>query len=826
MKKNFIQMGLMFIAALTLTTNCAKELTAPEEVDNTSLKEAVPFELTVSTGTKTSTTDASTINWVANDKVNVFHADHSVEPAVYSSNDEFTITSENLASKTFSGTLTDGALDDGKSYDWFVLYPYSSYVTTPANTSTGYHWIGSSNLSTPQVQEGYGSKAHLAGQYFPLYGKATNVSADTKPTISLNQALSVVKIHVTNTNTTDLTVTDVAFTAPQPITGRFFIDFSGANPGFTVAGESNVSKTANLTVNSGTPIAKNGTADFYIAIKPFSATSGSKIKVSVNGEEKTLTVGASDVVFQPGKIKTINYSFNADPIIYSTEFDYPLVKDGTSTYYNKGDEYEGVDAGGVTSWYITYGNWSNSNSAQLRVYNGTGGGFGEIVQKFDCSYVTYVTYDAVANNELTTLTLTPYYSTNKGSTWTAIDGDAKVITTTNTKYKFTVSGTGEYSRVRVKLVVSGSRPASSNTQITVDNLKIYGNGTIVSDPSISASNVADVPALGGSGRTLTYTINNFSGADDVTATGDGTVVSASPTISPAGTITYTVNPNYGTSARNGSITLTSSSEGINKVVTVAQLGETFSSSAEVVTISKDATTASFTITTPTFGWTASATPADEKNLTISGSTTGDANASAQTITVSSTTAATSSEQTLGTVVVYRNGNASDPQKKTITIKKASTAVASTYSKVTSISNGTYLICNASAGRVINGVGDYFPTASVTISDGTITGNDTLTDCEFTITALTGSDAGKYSIMFNEKYVSWNTSTKVSQANSLTDKGKWTIEIDASGLATIETVDGTKYRYWGWYGSSNQFRAYQTDNSSFGNKPFPTLYKKN
>lgn len=818
-------MGLMFIAALTLTTNCAMEQIAPEEVDNATLKEAVPFELTVSAGTKTSTTDAFTINWVANDNVNVFHAENGVEPAVYSSNDEFTITSENLASSKFTGTLSDGALDGAKSYDWFVLYPYSSYILTPANTDGGWHQIGSASKDTPQVQDGNDSKAHLAGQYFPLYGKATNVPAATKPIITLNQALAIVKIHVTNSKATNLIVTDVAFTAPQPITGRFYIDFSGATPAFTSAGAGNVSNTANLTVDSGDPIGKDGTADFFIAVKPFTATVGAKLKVSVNGEEKTLTIAGSDVVFQPGKIKTINYSFDADPIIYSTSFDYSLVKDGSNTYYNRGDEYEGVDVGGETSWYITYGNWAGGNTAQLRVYN-SGGGFGEVAQKFDCSKVTYVTYDAVANNEETSLTLTPYYSTDKGANWVAISADAKVITTTNTKYKFTVSGTGEHDCVRVKLVVSGSRPASSgkNTQLTIDNLKIYGKGSVLSNPSIIASNVSDVPALGGTGRTLTYTIKNFSGADDVAAAGDGTVVAASPVVSPAGTVTYTVNPNYGTAARNGSIILSSTAEGINKVVTVAQLGETFNVSGTTITIPKDATTASFTITTPTFGWTAVANAADEKNLTISGAASGSGSASAQTITVSSSTEAGGEEQTLGTIVVYRNGNESDTQKKTITIKKASTAVAKTYTKVTSISEGTFLICNASTSRVVTGAlsSSHLSTTAITISNGTITGSDTITGYEFVITALTGEDTGKYTIKHGSDYIGWSSSTNFQSLTSIpsdesASKFKWTISISDSGEATIKTGE----RIWKYYASSNDFRPYTTQSYTL-----PTLYKEN
>ena len=61
------------------------------------------------------------------------------------------------------------------------------------------------------------------------------------------------------------------------------------------------------------------------------------------------------------------------------------------------------------------------------------------------------------------------------------------------------------------------------------------------------------------------------------------------------------------------------------------------------------------------------------NLSVSAGASGSANASAQTVTVSSTTEAAASAQTLGTITVYRNNNASDSQKKTITIRKASSS---------------------------------------------------------------------------------------------------------------------------------------------------------
>ena len=807
MKKTLFTLGLAIAATLTLT-NCAKQEAIIKDAEPA--KQGVPFELVAGIDTKTTAESLSSIKWAANDAIAVFHT--AAGSTSYGTNDKFTIAEEDLASNTFKGTVTDAF--DEVSNDWYVFYPYNSYLKPSGD---GYIDVGGN-----MTQDFAHPMAHLAGSKFPLYGKAEGVANGTAPSITMNQAMSIVKVHVTNDSGAPVDVKSVTFaTEDYDITGQFYINFSGATPLFSPK-SGKTGKSVTLTVTNTTPIANGASADYYIAVPPFDAVIGKNLTLTVNNLSKGITLPAA-VSFVPGKIKTLNFSYDAVPPIYSTAFDYPLVKDGGSTYYNKSDEYEGVDEGGETSWYITYGNWANGNSAQFRVYNGTGGGFGELVQKFDCSHVTEVTYEAVANNTGTSLTLTPYYSTDKGANWTAISGDAKVITTTSTKYKFTVSATGAHERVRVKLVVSGKRPDSSNTQITIDNLSIYGSGTVLNDPTISADNVTDIPAIGASGLALSYTPNNFSGADDVEAVGDGTVVVASAVSDHAGTVTYSVNPNYGTSARNGSITLSSASQGANKVVSVAQLGETFSVSGTTITILKDETTASFTITTPTFGWTAVASPADEKNLTISSAASGSGNASAQTITVSSTAVAGAEEQTLGTIVIYRNGNEDDPQKKVVTIKKASNAVANTYTKVTSITSGAkYLLVNISDAKVATGVvsSSTLQSSSVTIN-GTITGSDTIDGYVMTITALTGDDAGYYTLAFGSKYLKYVSGTNLALSDTATSNNeKWAIAIDGNGFATI-TNKASSNRFIGWNNNSG-WKAYSTSN--LGSYPLPSLFK--
>lgn len=293
MKKNYILSGLMLIAALSLAS-CAKE----QFVEQPAEKAGVPFEIVAGVDTKTTTADGTTINWADGDKLNVFHAPAGT--TTYGSNDEFTFTSGN----SFSGTLKDGALT-ADAYDWYALYPYYYSIATPANTSNGY-----TVLKDSQTQSGNNSKAHLAGSNFPLYGKVLNVAKDTKPSITVQQALSVIRVRVKNTTSKPLTVETVSFGSPQFIAGNFFIDFSGDVPGFTQSGTSG-KNTVTLTVNGGTALNQNDEADFYIAVKPFTAAVGNQLTLKVNGYERAFTAG-SPVEFAPGKIKTLKFNYDTN----------------------------------------------------------------------------------------------------------------------------------------------------------------------------------------------------------------------------------------------------------------------------------------------------------------------------------------------------------------------------------------------------------------------------------------------------------------------------------------------------------------------------------
>lgn len=293
MKNRVFILSAIAVAAAALVS-CEKD----QDITTSVEKKGVPFELTVGTPeTKTTNSGMSTV-WKADDKINLFHAEKDTD--VYSENDEFTITSENLDSKVFTGTLAS-ALDPAKSYDWYALYPYNAGFTTPANTTCEMSLSGKD-----RTQTGYGSTAHLSG--LPLVGKASNVAAAEKPSITMNNMMAVVKIVVTNTLEAPLTVTGVSITAPKKIVGNFIVNFSDPSaPSYTDG--TFCYNTAKLKVNSGTALAQGDQAVFYIPIKPIDLALGEHLIIKVNTQEED-KIMPSAFSFRAGKITTINFDYD------------------------------------------------------------------------------------------------------------------------------------------------------------------------------------------------------------------------------------------------------------------------------------------------------------------------------------------------------------------------------------------------------------------------------------------------------------------------------------------------------------------------------------
>lgn len=99
------------------------------------------------------------------------------------------------------------------------------------------------------------------------------------------------------------------FHSPEQKTSSEHISSIAASPvAYKSSGNAYVSSTASLTVSNGEALANGSSADFYIALKPFTAKTGSTLKLAVNGYEKTLTL-KNDITFTAGHIKPLNFNY-------------------------------------------------------------------------------------------------------------------------------------------------------------------------------------------------------------------------------------------------------------------------------------------------------------------------------------------------------------------------------------------------------------------------------------------------------------------------------------------------------------------------------------
>lgn len=302
MRKSFIYAAGLMCLALSIT-DCQKEL-----VDQTTPASEPNFELFARpVTTKTANNDLDT-KWVAKDAINVFHAEAG--STEYVSDGKFTV--KDIETGRFDGTVST-SLSADKSYDWYAFYPYTSQISTPGDREVGWVTVG----GTSQTQTGNGSRVHLAGESCPLYGIASNVASDKVPSISMNHLTSVIKVSVTNNSGEDLTVSSVSFSGTEDIVGTYFINFAASPVAYKSSGNAYVSSTASLTVSNGEALANGSSADFYIALKPFTAKTGSTLKLAVNGYEKTRTLD-KDITFTAGHIKKLKFDYDKVVVDYVT----------------------------------------------------------------------------------------------------------------------------------------------------------------------------------------------------------------------------------------------------------------------------------------------------------------------------------------------------------------------------------------------------------------------------------------------------------------------------------------------------------------------------
>ena len=280
-------------AAVMASAGCAQEIEQPEVPQ----QEGVAYELVAEVSTKT-VNDGLSTNWAEGDALNVFFTEKG--STEYGVNNKFTVA--DVETGLFTGTIA-AYPEASNSYDWFAIYPYSSYVSTPAATDKGYLQVGNKG-GEKQYQTGVDNMDHIAGVYYPLYGKLLANAGDAVPSIELSHVSSLLKVVVNNNDAEPMDVTTVTFKAEEKIVGDFYIDVTGTKLAFADGPKSDY--TACLSVSGG-QVPANGSAAFYLAVKPFTAETGSVLKLAVNGEEKEVELTAAKS-FEAGVITTLNFT--------------------------------------------------------------------------------------------------------------------------------------------------------------------------------------------------------------------------------------------------------------------------------------------------------------------------------------------------------------------------------------------------------------------------------------------------------------------------------------------------------------------------------------
>lgn len=316
---------------------------------------------------------------------------------------------------------------------------------------------------------------------------------------------------------------------------------------------------------------------------------------------KTVTPG-KNLQFVNSKLNTLAINIDntvtiekADIAIYTCGFE-------TAEGFTSGNNYQGTVTSGKDNmqWQTYYGtpttnsppSGATGQNMQCRWYTSAKDKIGYTQMLFDVTKATYVTFDAASTYGIQ---VKAEYSTDQGATWQ----NEAIFTlkgTYDVPYKYVISTEGITARVKFSIVLPATAPTKTSN-LYLDNVTVYGKegGHIDIPATITASDIKDIAATGGdfSAANAYEVINSTS---NVTATCDGEIVTNAA--AAAGTLSYTLAPNYGTEARTGSITLTLADDPtVTKTINVTQKGSVYDVSPASITLGGDSgATAEFTLT--------------------------------------------------------------------------------------------------------------------------------------------------------------------------------------------------------------------------------------
>ena len=549
MKKFILSLGL--IAMAFNLTNCAQI----EEV-TPSVETKGDFALYASVS-RTANDGLNTV-WATGDDLAVFHA--VTDGTTYTKDGQFKL--DDVATGRFLGNV-NGTLDADEEYDWYAMYPYSSYVPGPANTGSGYMTIGCAASGT-QTQTGNSSLAHVAGSNYPIVGKAYAVPANSAPALAMTHVASLVEFEITNSLDEAITVSNIKFTAPTAIVGTFYIDFTDINNiEVESSGTTYTSKSATLIVKNGEAIAAGASAKFYLPVAPFEAAANAKLALEVNvtsGEKvgmlaKEITL-ASATSFKSGKIKNVKVNYDAEFV----EEGFALPFSDDFSWVKKDESNGALSVSDLSSYYSAVSNVYGS-LGELKF--GASSTRGSLTTKpFNLSQPFTVVVDAMA------------YSTDTAQLTVTVDGVTKssgnLVTGAYKKYMFQFDAATAASTI--KFDIAGKRGY-------IDNLEIVAGHDYVLPPVLTITSGGVTASHEGETATITYSVENPVDGVNATATADVNWIEDID-CSVSGKVSFAVLPNTEEAIREGNITIVYGS--VSQTVVVTQAAKPAEGGSEVV----------------------------------------------------------------------------------------------------------------------------------------------------------------------------------------------------------------------------------------------------
>ena len=217
--------------------------------------------------------------WVNGDKVNVFHAEAGTSN--YINDGAFTYSSDDR----FTGSLKVD-VEDGKTYDWYVSYPYDPAMISPKHMRV--------NIPSVQTQLADGDMSHLCEDLCPLAGKVLSLPADQNPSIMMSHLVTVMKIKVTNYHADPCNLQTVSFnhhtkrSVNTVLAGAHYADITSDSMELVRAEGTDADDSVGdvtrpyIRLQEPKSLSLNESATVYIVCKPFTISNSEILSVGMN----------------------------------------------------------------------------------------------------------------------------------------------------------------------------------------------------------------------------------------------------------------------------------------------------------------------------------------------------------------------------------------------------------------------------------------------------------------------------------------------------------------------------------------------------------------